>query len=1328
MQPTSGGSPYRYTPVTEDLVKLSAEIEKLSGRSLDGNESTGAADVTALVGVSHVACRICGKREEHEEEKEEEVVALRGQRAMVGGRSGMKAADMDVVAIRDPRAPSTATVEDAVRRYKVTRAFSPWTSQEKVYEDQGRHVADWVWRGFNATLISFGQQGTGKSYTLYNDGVSLSFPQERSLVGENDVDESCGLLMRILADLFSRMEKERREDGEAESKYAVGLSCWEILGSKTVDLLKPFSAYASPSRSERGRERESQGSDYGTIGISSLSEARACLNHARASSTNWYVDPTTRSLRTLPNRSHAFVRVVVFDRVRRTMAHLHVVDLCGSQSLATAAREGSLGKSFFRQSPSAGDGRGVVPRDMLSEHERERKGVNQQLLAFSRLVGEIAQQSDDREFTGSGAGAGEAHLSAVHLSARETKLTRELAPLLADDSRCFLLCSVSRSSSDYIDTANTLRVATRFVRISNACSKRVLSVDPQRFAFQDLSSILSVQEHSDPLSASHAEQASEDEFLGGSPLKVPKDMPRTRDFHRAAESPNQKSKSAAEVIHLTLSQVENIEQAANEIMETTKRVDRAMEASPIASRGLQRAEHGKQAGSSGPANSPGESEEQAEDEGSYYSSAFPKRQVPTYQDPILSGAVKFIHSSSSSSSSGGTYGGRSYDGRSRNDVGDHGEEHSSRAERTSEGYSYGSGASQFLNNAAKEAALQRLRELQGAERGADGIGLGLHSPVTSDETTDHRSKFGGASFPETSPSVSVVSSVKSVETQRKLDSLKQNFRSMYTELELPSEAIEDEGGESSNENEEHFEVGNEEEEDLPHARAKEMEKEGLRKTPSHGTVRDASISNARSETHFDFATGLGGQGEGKGGPAPGPAPGRSSMGLYGGRYEFEQDLGLDSGGDELKDEGQRQSSPSQSKRDYAELERAYDSLLKMIEREREAHVASQQKVKLLERDLLESQHTLSAQVDGQKLENVHLRSRCRQLEELVGFSPEVQDLSEIYQEFDQGDGKNTGLLGEIFVQLESEVDRVNEENALLREDLKNAHLSHAETVTLMHQKMSDLKDSTDSDLDSEEGEGAENEMDSDKEGDDAIGEKLDDETRDVLRAYRREQKELLSRHQKNKIQSLCKRLKKVEDELQEAKAEVAGYRKKDRKYAIQKRGVEDTIKRVGQLQRQLESKSQELIKCQLKFAESEGKCYTLSEEHAKMVQSVQKMQDKVDHSETVKRKYAEQLSWARKQVNRDEILRSLPPLPSGATEMDSHRLNSLATRKIQSAAGEICRRIRREPGLSPRVENMLDRLMQEVGLHVQERVVLARREALLLQMITGEHRAGLRRR
>ena len=111
---------------------------------------------------------------------------------------------------------------------------------------------------------------------------------------------------------------------------------------------------------KRRPDRESHlESDYVTVGVGSLSEVRASLNHARASSTNWYVDPSTRSLRLLPNRSHAFVRVVVFDSVRRTMAHLHVVDLCGSQSLANARKSPSTSMvseelAFFCEAPERG--------------------------------------------------------------------------------------------------------------------------------------------------------------------------------------------------------------------------------------------------------------------------------------------------------------------------------------------------------------------------------------------------------------------------------------------------------------------------------------------------------------------------------------------------------------------------------------------------------------------------------------------------------------------------------------------------------------------------------------------------------------------------------------------------------------------------------------------------------------------------------------------------------------------------------------------------------------------------------------------------------------
>ena len=1387
---TSGSSQYTFTPVTGDLVRLSAELEQLSGSARDmvgqslrsqdlqggrGGQQEGYSDVNALVGVSLVACRICGRMEKEEETgKDEEVQAIRG-RSGDGVRLGLAASPssaqptgedtLDVVAIRDPRAPRTATPEDAIRRYKVHRALPPWTSQERVYLEQGKAVTDWVWRGFSATLVSFGQQGTGKSYTLYNDAVSLSSGAARSGSSSkpeaaSTVDESCGLLVRILHDLFGRIARAEKER-EAPGCYKVGLSCWEILGNKTVDLLKPFHSYGDSSSASHSARDSAKAvldeRDCVTVSISSLSESRAALSHARSSSTNWYVDPATRSLRPLPNRSHAFVRVVVFDSIKRTLASLHVVDLVGSQSTSTLG--GKSKSKLARDVPAA-----HVPRDLLSEHERERKGVNQQLLAFSRLVGEVAQQSDDRtEFTGlqqdlGGLDSGMTK-RLVHLSARETKLTRELAPLLAGESRCFLMCAVSRSNADYIDTANTLRVASRFARIFNACSKRVLSVNvspqssPNQLGFTALDDILSLQEQANPFGrvppphtqpGSGRERGGEDvdplkfDSLEGMELQVPKISKSALKGLRDTEG--SKKRNTAEVIHLTLSQVENIEQVANKIMETTKEVDKAIEESLDHSRVDE-----------------GEEKEEAanfEGEGSYYSSLFPEREVTTYQDPILSGAVKFIHSSSSSSSGG-----------DRTNTGFGNNEDNEEEATSGTTYAYSHSNRSGLNDAARSVAMQRLKEL--------GVGgteaLPLHSPVTSDDTDlEHESRLSNAGLASqnisrkdhsvlssssrsesVSPSISpgAASSVKSVETQRKLDVLKQNFQSMYNELELPSVALSfhaDPLDESSNANEPRRPVKLDKEErdsavSVPETTLSNAE-------TSMNTTSNAWNKREREdveEIEVDKSAAL----EARSAELRGEnSRGEDASRLFGGQSQ-DRNFGFDQGGELGPDHSAGGVEASPSRRDYEELERSYDSLLKMLERERSAYTDSQSKVKLLERDLLESQHTVSAELDGHKLENITLRSRCRQLEELIQVSGQDIPFQGLDSEADLGqydsfgghgnvkdkNGGGGGLLREIFEQLENEVDRLNDENKLLHEDLKTAHLMHAETVTLLHKKVDTLDESSPSPSDSETDDDSEEEAAAGKERQNAVPDNAGDssareETRDILRAYRREQRELLSRHQKNKLSLLAKRLRKLEEDLQEARNDLASYRKKDRKYAIQKRGVEETIKRVGQLQRQLEHKSQELVRSQLKFAESEGKCYTLSQEHAKMQKSVQSMSEKIEHSESVKRKYAEQLQWARKQVSRDVVLSKLPQLPSGSNEMDSHRVNTLSTRKIQSTAGEICRRIRREPGISPRVENMLDRLMQEIGLHVQERVVLARREALLLQMITGDNIPGMRRR
>jgi len=73
-------------------------------------------------------------------------------------------------------------------------------------------AAEWVLEGFSATLLAFGQSGTGKSSTLFG-------PQR------NNVEP---ILPAVLHSLFNSC---------SSNSLKVGVSCWEIVQHELADLL-----------------------------------------------------------------------------------------------------------------------------------------------------------------------------------------------------------------------------------------------------------------------------------------------------------------------------------------------------------------------------------------------------------------------------------------------------------------------------------------------------------------------------------------------------------------------------------------------------------------------------------------------------------------------------------------------------------------------------------------------------------------------------------------------------------------------------------------------------------------------------------------------------------------------------------------------------------------------------------------------------------------------------------------------------------------------------------------------------------------------------------
>ncbi|KAK3276662.1 hypothetical protein CYMTET_15286 [Cymbomonas tetramitiformis] len=418
VRPRSDNS-HQYPAVTPDLVKMSEELETLGGGD-------------ARVGHVQVHCRVC-PAELCGVSEAESVISCTGSQLNV----------------RDPHCPVDMPASQSVRRFKVT-GMLPTDSQFGVFDSGlGKDIIDWFIAGFNATVIAFGQAGTGKTYTLHGPG------------GHAQQEHENGLIVQIFTNLFQHIAANNVQGAK------VGLSCWELRQNETFDLFQH-------KESEEGAgvyisALPGASLDFSAVEVRSVEDVKAALAFAHDISPNWAdASPDTSGApvgegRALPNVAHSFVRITLFSSTERRISTLNLVDLVGAQSLA--------GNTLPHQGGSGGHA-----------HDRDRRVVNQQLLAFSKVISELSQRAAPTPGASSGA--------VRVISARDSKLTQMLSPMLAGNSRTFLIATVSQSPKDYLDTCNTMRIATRAQSIATACM-RTLNIPGDYIEFTPMWRVLS---------------------------------------------------------------------------------------------------------------------------------------------------------------------------------------------------------------------------------------------------------------------------------------------------------------------------------------------------------------------------------------------------------------------------------------------------------------------------------------------------------------------------------------------------------------------------------------------------------------------------------------------------------------------------------------------------------------------------------------------------------------------------------------------------------------------------------------------------------------------
>jgi hypothetical protein len=313
---------------------------------------------------------------------------------------------------------NTSSSSAPPRRFTVDQVLPPAATQQHVYGSVG-DVRD-VFRGYNVTILAYGQTSSGKTYTMM--GGNGSNPPRRA-------GDDAGVIPLAVRDLFTQ-----------ELPYtSVHLSCMEIYQDELKDLLVEQASPSSLSKQGRpGDLRLRDGAVRGAGGgvrvegltLIKVVSAAQVLDLLSAAQDRRRTGSTRLNERS--SRSHMITTLAVKNASVRppVTAKLTLVDLAGSERIKQTEVVGSaLGESIH---------------------------INTDLFTLGKVVNALCEKSP-------------------HVPYRDSKLTRLLKDALGGNCSTTLICCVSPSDLYLEESINTLRYAERSRSITNSLEKNVVS-------------------------------------------------------------------------------------------------------------------------------------------------------------------------------------------------------------------------------------------------------------------------------------------------------------------------------------------------------------------------------------------------------------------------------------------------------------------------------------------------------------------------------------------------------------------------------------------------------------------------------------------------------------------------------------------------------------------------------------------------------------------------------------------------------------------------------------------------------------------------------------
>eukprot|EP00934_Nitzschia_sp_Nitz4_P007192 Nitzschia sp. Nitz4//scaffold344_size17659//1756//3891//NITZ4_008808-RA/size17659-processed-gene-0.17-mRNA-1//-1//CDS//3329548603//7182//frame0 len=310
------------------------------------------------------------------------------------------------------------------RWFELDAVFDEQSTQKDVYVRSGAQMAvtDDIFRGFNCTILAYGQTGAGKTFTM------------GTAAGSQEVQESDGVIPRACADLFHSIQTKC--DGNAQ----VELSYLEIYNEEIRDLM-----VADGEETADLRIRETLNGEVYVAGLKSKPVASSQeIGQFMEEASKRRVVASTK-MNAVSSRSHAICVLKihgVLEDSTKFAAKLTLVDLAGSERIKKTGAQGN--------------------------RRQEGININKGLFILGQVVSALAEQRPKYK---------------RKPPYRDSKLTRLLQDSLGGNSRTIMVACVSPADFNLDETINTLRYATSARNIKNTATRNVIkNISPEEAA------------------------------------------------------------------------------------------------------------------------------------------------------------------------------------------------------------------------------------------------------------------------------------------------------------------------------------------------------------------------------------------------------------------------------------------------------------------------------------------------------------------------------------------------------------------------------------------------------------------------------------------------------------------------------------------------------------------------------------------------------------------------------------------------------------------------------------------------------------------------------